>query len=154
MRHIDHGDAQRCLQMLDFKLHPFAQLLVQCAERFVHQDQRGLKHQRPGQGHALLLATRKLRGLSIAHRFKADTAKGALDLFACCVTLNPAIAQRESHVFRHRHMRKKRIVLKHETDVALFRRQLFHRFAIKQDMAKRRAFKPAEHHQGGGLARA
>ena len=49
-----HGDAEALVQVLDLHLHLLAQLLVQCAQRFVHQHQLRLEHQRAGQRHALL----------------------------------------------------------------------------------------------------
>ena len=56
MGDIDHRDAEAFVQALDFELHMLAQLLVQGAKRFVHQDQLGIEHQRAGQRDALLLA--------------------------------------------------------------------------------------------------
>ena len=46
MRHIDDGHAQIFVDMLDFILHMLAKLLVERAERLVHQNQLGLEHQR------------------------------------------------------------------------------------------------------------
>ncbi len=43
-------------QTRDFKLHVLAQLFVQCAQRFVHQNQFGFEDQRAGQGDTLLLS--------------------------------------------------------------------------------------------------
>ena len=48
-------DAYRALP-LDFELHVLAQLLVEGAERFVHEDKRRFEHQRAGESDALLLA--------------------------------------------------------------------------------------------------
>ena len=44
------------VQALDLELHLLAQLLVERAERLVHQHELGLEHQRARQGDALLLA--------------------------------------------------------------------------------------------------
>ena len=46
VRHIDDGHAQIFVDMLDFILHMLAKLLVERAERLVHQNQLGLEHQR------------------------------------------------------------------------------------------------------------
>ena len=43
---VDHGDAQALVEVLDLVLHLLAQLLVERAERLVHQDQLGLEHAR------------------------------------------------------------------------------------------------------------
>ena len=50
--------------MFDLELHLLAQLLVERAERFVHQHDLRLEHQRARQGDALLLAAGELRRLS------------------------------------------------------------------------------------------
>ena len=44
------------MQGLELKLHVLAQLLVECTQGLIHQDQLGIKHQGTRQGHALLLA--------------------------------------------------------------------------------------------------
>jgi hypothetical protein len=64
--HVDHGHAQALVQVLDLHLHVFAQLLVERAERFVHQHQLRFEHQRPGQRHTLLLAAGQLRRVALA----------------------------------------------------------------------------------------
>ena len=58
--HVDHGDAQTLVEVLDLVLHLLAQLLVQRAERLVHQDQLGLEHERARDRDPLLLTAREL----------------------------------------------------------------------------------------------
>src|SRR5690606_18828247 len=36
--HVHHRDAESSMQLFDFVLHVLAQVLVESAERFVHQD--------------------------------------------------------------------------------------------------------------------
>ena len=62
--HVDEGDADVALQLLELELHGFAQLGVERAERFVEQQHGGLVDQRPRQGDALLLAARQLARLA------------------------------------------------------------------------------------------
>jgi hypothetical protein len=57
---IDHGRAELGLQALDLDLHVLAQLLVERAERLVHQKCTRIEHQCPGQRDALLLTAGEL----------------------------------------------------------------------------------------------
>ena len=50
------------MDVLDLVLHLLAQLLVERAERFVHQDELGIEDQGAGDRHALLLAAGHLVG--------------------------------------------------------------------------------------------
>src|SRR5918993_212096 len=68
VRDVHDGDAEPLVKMLDLELHLLAQLLVERAERFVHQHQRRLVDQGPRDGDPLLLPARQLRGLAIAQR--------------------------------------------------------------------------------------
>ena len=43
VRHIDDGDAEHLVDLLQLDLHVLAQLLVERAERFVHQNERRLE---------------------------------------------------------------------------------------------------------------
>ena len=72
MRHIDDGDAEAFVNVLDLVLHLFAQLLVEGAQRLVHQHQIGLEHQGAGNGDALLLAARQLARAAVAHLRQFD----------------------------------------------------------------------------------
>ena len=54
--HVDDGHPQGPLDAPHLELHLLAQPPVQGSQRFVHQNQARLEHQRPGDGHALLLA--------------------------------------------------------------------------------------------------
>ena len=56
---------RRVVQVLDLELHLLAQLLVERAERLVHQKQRRLEHDGAGQRDALLLSARKLARIAI-----------------------------------------------------------------------------------------
>src|SRR4030095_1628264 len=60
MGDVDHRHAEPLMEPPDLELHLLAQLLVQCSERFVHQDQLGLEYERACYRHALLLAAGEL----------------------------------------------------------------------------------------------
>ncbi|MNG93382.1 hypothetical protein D3C79_523480 [compost metagenome] len=153
MGHVDHGDAQALVDVLDLHLHMFTQLLVERAERFVHQHQLGLEHQRPGQGHALLLATRQLAGVALGEGIELDHVQHPLDPLADVGLAQVAHAQREGQVFGHGHVREQGVVLEHHADVTLVRRHVVDRAPGQLDFTRGRGFETGQHHQAGGLAR-
>ena len=53
--HVNNGDSKIVGNSLDFELHMFAQLFVERAKWFVHQDQFCFEHKRTRQCDALLL---------------------------------------------------------------------------------------------------
>ena len=61
MRHVDDCDAQLALDTLQFLLHLVAELSVECAKRFVHEQEVGAEDEGAGKRHPLLLSTRQLR---------------------------------------------------------------------------------------------
>ena len=60
--------------------------------------------------------------------------------------------QRERHVVAHRHVGIERIVLKHHSDVALFRLNVIDNLVTNRDGAIRNFFKTRNHAQQSGLA--
>ena len=56
VRDIDEGDAEIGMQAPHLELQALAQLLVECPERLVHQQQPRPEHDRAGQRDTLLLA--------------------------------------------------------------------------------------------------
>jgi hypothetical protein len=65
VRHVQHGEFQRLLQLADLLAHAPAQLGVEVGQRLVEQQHRRLQHQRARHRHALLLAARQLRGQAL-----------------------------------------------------------------------------------------
>ena len=90
MGHINHRDAKAFVQVLDFKLHMLAQLLVQGPQGFVHQNQGRVKHQSPRQGDALLLAARKLCGTPVQEGPHLHHIQGTFHLGLALVTRHAA----------------------------------------------------------------
>ena len=64
MGHVDERDPDLALDRLQLDLHLLAQLQVEGAERLVEQQDAWLVDDRPGEGDALLLATRELSRLA------------------------------------------------------------------------------------------
>ncbi len=89
MGHVDHGHAQALVQVLDFHLHVFAQLFIECAEGFVHQHQLRLEHQCAGQCHALLLTTGQLRRITLGEGVELHHAQDSLTLSLTSLLFKP-----------------------------------------------------------------
>ena len=153
MRHIDDGHAQIFVDMLDFILHMLAKLLVERAERLVHQNQLRLEHQRARQRDALLLAARQLCRLAVGKGAHLHHVQRPAHLLVDLALRHLSNLQREGQVFGHRHMREQRIVLEHHADAALVRRDVVDRPAAELDLAMRRGLETGQHHQAGRLAR-
>ena len=138
--------------MLDLVLHMLAQLLVERAERFVHQHQFSVEHQRAGQRDALLLTARKLRRATTAKGAHLHHVERALHLRLDIGLAHFPHFQRKGEIFGHRHMREKGVVLEHHTDAALMRRDVVDRLAVQANVAMGRGFKTGEHHKAGCFA--
>ena len=85
VRDVKNGDAELGMKLLDLELHLVAQLLVEGAERLVHQDDRGPVDEATGERHPLLLPARQLARKALGHagqthRFERE-GHVALDLF-------------------------------------------------------------------------
>ena len=70
VRDEQDGDAEFAMQALELELHLLAQILVERAERFVHQQQVRVEHQCARQRDALLLAAGKLPRQPFAKLFE------------------------------------------------------------------------------------
>ena len=66
VRDVDEGDAEIGVQAAHLELQVLAQLLVERAQRLVHQQQPGLEHDGAGQRDALLLAAGELARIAVA----------------------------------------------------------------------------------------
>ena len=108
VRHVDDRDAESAVQMLDLDLHLLAQLLVEGAERLVHQQQRRLEHDGAGDRDALLLSARELSRIALRRSRASSTS------FSTVVDARggsrsrgmPRISQRKRDIARHRHVRE------------------------------------------------
>ncbi len=151
--HVDDRDPQATLDAPDFILHFLTQTAIKGAERFVHQHQARFKHQRPGNGHALLLAAGQLAGTPLLKSFQADKLQHAPDALPALLRVNSAYLQRKRQIAADRHVRKQRVVLKDHADTPLARRQVVHRATVDADGARCGRLKAGQHHQAGGFAR-
>ena len=109
------------MNVLDLILHLLAQLLVERAQRLVHQHEVGLEHQGAGHGDALLLAAGQLAGAAVAHLRQFHHLQDLGDALFDLGLADVAHLQREGEVLVDRHVREQRIVLEHHADAALVR---------------------------------
>src|SRR5581483_1361201 len=70
------------------------------------------------------------------------------------ISLLAAPPQRETQILEHGQVRVERVILKHESDVAIARRQRIDRRAVDADLPRRRRFQPRHDAQQGGFTAA
>ena len=155
MRDIDHRRIRhRLFQLrnLDPCGHPQSRIKVR--ERFVKQIDLGVAHDRAANRHPLALPARQRLWQAVKIGFQLqdlgglghgglDFSRGFLGDF-----------QRKAHVVAHRHMRIKRIGLKHHRNAALRRWYVIHPRAINAEIATRDLFQSRNHPQKRGFAAA
>ena len=117
---------------------PRAQLLahprVERAERLVEQQHLGLDRERPGERHALALAARELRRVAVGEAVEVDELRAArpparlISAFGRLRIVSP-----KATLSLDRHVLERRVVLEHEADVALLRRQRGGVLAVDHD---------------------
>ncbi|GAQ68276.1 hypothetical protein SsS58_08735 [Streptomyces scabiei] len=154
VRHIDDGQAEFLLDGLDLHLQLVTQLLVQRAERFVHQDDRRAVDQRPAQGDPLLLTTGQLARLAAAEPGQARDLQRLPHPAADLVLRNAPQGEREGDVLTDRHVREEQVLLEDEPQAPLLRREAGDVPAADGDGAGVGFAEPGDHHQRRGLARA
>ena len=153
MGDVDDRHAEALVQTLELVLHLLAQLLVEGAERLVHEDESRVEDERARQRDPLLLPARELRRQPLLEALPADTMATARSTRSAISSRpTPTHLQRKGDVLGDAHMRKQGIVLEHDADVAPVRRHARDRPAVEQDLPRRRGLEPGQHHQGGRLA--
>src|SRR5262250_1592810 len=121
VRDVDHRELELPLDVLDLELHLLAELLVERAERLVHEQDRWTVGERARERHALLLATGKLRreARSIAREMHAIQC--LLHALVGLGSRGPACAKGEGDVVVNGHVREEGVVLEHHAEVAAVR---------------------------------
>src|SRR6185436_10055038 len=100
------------------------------AERFVHQDERRIEHERACHRDALLLAARQLMRLTLVEAFEFDHLQRPLNALPDLVLRLAPDLEREGEVLADRHVREERVILEDEAKSALMRRRIGERFAF------------------------
>ena len=151
---INEGDTDLALEVLEFELHLLAELQVESTQRFIQQEHLGPVHQRPGQGHPLLLAARQLGGLAVGHGAHLDQVNGPADEVLALRSGDLAHLEAEADIGGHRHVGEQRVALEDGVDGSLVWRTEAHLLTVDTDGPGGREFKAGHHAQSGGLTAA
>ena len=154
MGHIDHGCADFAVQTRDFDAHFYPQFGVKVGQGFVEQEHLGAAHDGPANRHALTLPAGQGLGLA-GHQGIKFQDTGGFGYFAVYLGLGMAgHLQAKAHVFGDRHMRVKRVGLKHHGHATFAGVHLCHVARPDADGARRRVLQPGDHPQQCRLAAA
>ena len=150
----DEGEAQAPLQVLQFQLQFFPELVVQGPQRFVQKQHFGAVYQGPGNGYPLLLAAGHLGGIPVPQLFQLGQVQHLVDALLCLVVGHSLHLQPEMDILRYGHMGEQGIVLEYHVDIAFIRRQIGNILAVQDDPAGSRRFQTGDHAQQCGFAAA
>ena len=153
----DRGDVDFRMQRAQPLPQFFAHLGVERAKRLVEQQDPRLDRKRAGQCDALTLATGQLAGIAVRQPVELHEIQQLLDAGADrgLVLADGARlhAQAEGDVFEHRHVAEQRVVLEHETDMALARAMAERVLAVDPHFPGVGPVEPGDDPQQRGLAR-
>jgi len=118
VRDEDRRDSKFTQQMAQLDLHGLAQLAVERAERLVEQQQRRLDDYGARDRDALLLSAGEREHAAIREAFHAHQRERLADALLDLGLRDALRLEAEGHVFGDRQMRKQRVVLEHDADIA------------------------------------
>ena len=122
MRHQDDRDGKPLAQIGQFHLQTPTRGAVHGAEGLIQQQYGGVARQSPRNGNTLLLPARKLRRAALFKPGKMHARKKGGGAFH---TLSGRqMAHRGHDIAKRCHMRKQRIILKHQPNTAAMCRQV------------------------------
>jgi hypothetical protein len=152
VRHVQEGEPDIPLDLLQLDLHLAAQLQVECAERLVEQEERGTVHHGAGQRHPLLLPAGELRRAPLREVVEFDEPERLMRESARVV--DPAALQPECDVLDDRHVREERVALEHRVDGTSIRLGVRDVLAADQDATGCRFLESGDQAQRRRLAAA
>ena len=147
MGHVDGGNSQLVLYFLDHLAHLHAELGVQVAQGFIHQQDAWLDGQGAGQRHALLLPAGKPLGKPVLIFFDFHQTQKLLRPFFYLILRQFPVLETEGNVLFHGQMRENRIVLEHHADVALFWRQIVNLLVVEIKVSALNGVESGDHSQ-------
>ena len=151
---IDRGGLHHLVHALDLDPHLHAQLGVEVGQRLVEQKDLRVAHDGAAHRDALALAAGQRLRLAVQQLGDVENARRIVDALLDLVLGELAQLQPERHVLERRHVRVKRVILKHHGDVAVFRRQVVDDLAADIDVARGDFLEARDHAQRGRLAAA
>ena len=134
--------------------HLVAQLCVEVGERFIHQEDGGITHNRAADGDALALAAGQSLGLAVKVLGDIEDLRGLADLLVDNVLALLAQLQREGHVLIDGHVRVQGVVLENHRDIPVLGRDVVHQLAVDVKLTLGDLLKTRDHSQRRGLAAA
>ena len=145
---------RRCTR-LELALHLPAQRHVEGAQRLVEQQDRGLDHERPRQGHALPLAAGELVDAPTRRSRRGRPAPARpRPLPRALAPRHAAHGQAEADIAGDGEVREQRVVLEHGRGRPPRRRHRRHVGTVDQHRARTRDQEPAQDREQRGLAAA
>src|SRR5438552_497216 len=154
MRDVENRGPDLVVKALDLVLHLLAEILVERAERLVHEEERRVVGSGTGERDALLLPARELCWAPLAQTGETDDLEHSADARFDLAALQLSHSEGESNVFGHCHMREECVVLKHHAQVAPVGRQAHDVGPVEEDTATAWRHEACDHPQEGRLARA
>ena len=152
------GDARFFLNAANFLPGLQTQPRVQIGQGFVQQQHPRHLHQRPGNGHALLLTAGKFAGLAVQQLFdlhQPGRRPGTVQHLLLGQLIRAGqVLQREQDILQHRHVGIQGVVLKHQPNAALFSGKLGHIVLAEENFAGGGLLQTADHVQRGAFAAA
>ena len=154
-----NGGLLQPVNMPDQVVHHLAGLRIQRAERLVHQQGGGFRHQGPGNGHALLhaageLAWKGLGEVGQAHQTEQRIGSAGSRFYIAIAThgvRDYLELTAELDVLHHRQPGVEAVVLK---DHGAVDSRAVHWLTVEQDFSTAECFQPGDDAQQGGLAAA
>ena len=150
----DEGHAEPALQLHQFGLRAFAQLLVERGERLVEQQHLGRRASERASATRCCWPPESWSGL----RFSMPSSLTSATISATRVSMSArghaGALQPERDIVPHGEMRKQRVVLEHHVDRTLMRQDRRNVAPAEQDAAFVRRLEAGEHAQQRGLAAA
>ena len=135
------------MDALDLQLHLLAQLAVESAQGLVHEEHGGLKDERAGQGHALLLPAAELVNPTGSEGPELDHLEGRLDPTVGIASVDVPHSEREGHVVEHGHVGEERVALEDDAEVPAVGGDGQDRLPVQEDVAGGRVDEPGHHHE-------
>ncbi len=154
VRHEDRRGAELAQQPPELDLHRLAQLAVERGEGLVEQQQLRPDGERPRHGHALLLPAGQRLDRTVGERRHMHEVEEAGDRRRDLARRSALGLQAEGDVLRDCQVRKERVALEDDADVALVRRQARELAPIERDGARIRRREAGHDPEQRGLAAA
>ena len=138
------------LGALDLRLRKDMQIEL----KRIQQQDLGPVHQRPGDGHPLLLAAGQLGDFPVLKALQTHHAQHFRHALLDFLGRHLGDPQAKGDILKHVQMREQRILLEHRVDLPLMRRDIINPHTVKGDVSRRGRRETADNPQRCGLSTA